>query len=100
MRHGLIPLLALSLLPATIVLSQSDIKTVTGQAAFADWNQQEPGVRKKITVADLPAPNPAEAVSNTAHVMRAPVRRMAYRSFRLQGHTLCRRRCQADAARR
>jgi glucose/arabinose dehydrogenase len=72
MRHGLIPLLALSLLPATIVLAQSDIKTVTGQAAFADWNQQEPGVRKKITVADLPAPNPAEAVSNTAHVIERP----------------------------
>jgi glucose/arabinose dehydrogenase len=69
MRHGIIPLLALSLLPASLV-SQS--KTVTGQAAFADWNQQEPGIRRKITVADLPAPNSAEAVNNTAHLIVKP----------------------------
>ena len=71
MRHGIIPLLALSLLPVTLV-SQSSPKTVTGQAAFADWNEQQPGVRRKITVADLPAPNTAEAVNNTAHVIVKP----------------------------
>jgi glucose/arabinose dehydrogenase len=71
MRHGLIPLLALSLLPVTLV-AQSDKKTVTGQAAFADWNQQQPGVRRKITAADLPAPNTAEAVNNTAHLVVKP----------------------------
>ncbi len=71
MRHGLIPLLALSLLPVTLV-AQSDKKTVTGQAAFADWNQQQPGVRRKITVADLPAPNSAEAVNNTPHLIVKP----------------------------
>ena len=45
---------------------------VTGQAAFADWNQQQPGIRRKITLADLPEPNPAEAVNNTAHVIERP----------------------------
>lgn len=45
---------------------------VTGQAAFADWNQQEPGVRRKITLADLPEPKPEEAVRNTAHVIPRP----------------------------
>lgn len=47
-------------------------QVVTGQAAFADWNQQEPGVRRKITLADLPNPKPEEAVRNTAHVIPRP----------------------------
>ena len=71
MRHGTVPLLALSLLPATLI-AQSNTKTVTGQAAFADWSQQQPGVRRKITVADLPAPNSAEAVNNTPHLIVKP----------------------------
>ncbi|HEY4380360.1 MAG TPA: PQQ-dependent sugar dehydrogenase [Acidobacteriaceae bacterium] len=45
---------------------------LTGQAAFTDWNQQKPGVRHKITVGDLPAPNPEEAVNNTARVIPRP----------------------------
>jgi glucose/arabinose dehydrogenase len=47
-------------------------QTVTGQAAFADWNQQQPGVRRKITLADLPEPNPAEAANNRPHVIPRP----------------------------
>jgi glucose/arabinose dehydrogenase len=46
--------------------------TVTGQAAFADWNQQQPGIRRKITLADLPEPKPDEAVDNTPHVVPRP----------------------------
>jgi hypothetical protein len=42
------------LLPAALQAQQ----TITGQAAFADWNQQHPGVRRKITLADLPSPIP------------------------------------------
>ena len=50
----------------------SSKKVVTGQAAFADWDQQQPGVYRKITVADLPAPAPAEAVDNGPHVIPRP----------------------------
>lgn len=71
MRHGIVPLLALSLLPVTLI-AQSNTKTITGQDAFADWDKQQPGVRRKITVADLPAPNTAEAVNNTAHLIPRP----------------------------
>src|SRR5579872_1118433 len=39
---------------------------------FADWNQQQPGARHRITVADLPAPNPQEAVNNTPHLVPRP----------------------------
>ncbi len=47
-------------------------QVVTGQAAFADWNQQQPGTRRKITVADLPAPAPAEAVNNGPTLVAKP----------------------------
>jgi hypothetical protein len=39
-------------------------QTITGHAAFADYTQQKPGVRRKITVADLPEPKPGESVDN------------------------------------
>jgi glucose/arabinose dehydrogenase len=47
-------------------------ETVTGPAAFADWNQQQPGLRRKISLADLPGPKPEEAVDNTPHVIPRP----------------------------
>ena len=47
-------------------------QVVTGPAAFADWNQQQPGVRRKITVADLPKPAPDEAVNNGPHLVAKP----------------------------
>src|ERR1700677_1403774 len=56
------------LLPAALPAQQ----TITGPAAFADWNQQQPGVRRKITLADLPQPKPDEAVNNTPHVIPRP----------------------------
>ena len=46
--------------------------TLTGQAAFTDWNQQLPGVRHKITLADLPEPKPEESVSDQPHVIPKP----------------------------
>ena len=46
--------------------------TLTGQAAFTDWNQQQPGVRHKITVADLPAPYASESSNNQPHVIARP----------------------------
>jgi glucose/arabinose dehydrogenase len=45
-------------------------EVITGKAAFADYTQQKPGVRRKITLADLPEPNPQEAVEN--HPQMAP----------------------------
>ncbi len=47
-------------------------QTITGQAAFGDWNQQQPGLRRKITVADLPQPKPEEAVNNGPHLVARP----------------------------
>lgn len=65
-----VSLAAISTLPAT-VFAQSG-KTVTGQAAFHDYTQEHPGARWKITVADLPAPSPEEAVDNGAQMVPRP----------------------------
>ncbi len=47
-------------------------QVLTGQAAFTDWSQQQPGVRHHLTVADLPAPHPSEAANNTPQVVVRP----------------------------
>lgn len=57
---------------AVLPLPAQTGKIITGQAAFADYTQQHPGVRRKITVADLPAPNPRESVDNGADMVPKP----------------------------
>jgi glucose/arabinose dehydrogenase len=64
------PIAAAALALTTTAFAQQPL--LTGQAAFTDWNQQAPGVRHKITVADLPQPQPEEAVNNTPHVIPRP----------------------------
>ena len=66
--HAFTALAFTALLPYALHAQQ----TITGQAAFADWNQQQPGVRRKITVADLPEPKPQEAINNTPHLIPRP----------------------------
>jgi len=55
-------------LPSALYAQQ----TITGQAAFADYTQQKPGVRRKITVADLPEPKPSESVDNGPSLVQRP----------------------------
>ncbi|WP_255551287.1 PQQ-dependent sugar dehydrogenase [Granulicella sp. dw_53] len=52
--------------------AQGAAKTITGQAAFTDYTQEHPGVRRKITAADLPEPNQGEAVFNGPTVVARP----------------------------
>jgi glucose/arabinose dehydrogenase len=37
---------------------------LSGSAAMGDWTTDAPGVRRRITVKDLPPPNPEESVTN------------------------------------
>ena len=37
---------------------------LTGQAALGDWTTDAPGVRRRLTLDDLPKPNAAESVKN------------------------------------
>ncbi|MEO6983039.1 MAG: sorbosone dehydrogenase family protein, partial [Edaphobacter sp.] len=59
-----------SLLPSA--LPAQSTKTITGQAAFTDYTQEHPGVRRKITLADLPAPNQPESVDNGPSMVPRP----------------------------
>jgi glucose/arabinose dehydrogenase len=65
-------LAAIFLVPASAPVIAQNGATLTGQAAFTDWNQQKPGVRHKITVADLPEPKPDESVNNQPRVIPRP----------------------------
>ena len=44
----------------------------TGDAAFGDWSTDAPGVRRHITVADLPTPRATPSVDNGAHMISKP----------------------------
>ena len=57
-----------TLLPSALYAQQ----TITGQAAFADYTQQKPGTRRKITVADLPEPKPSESIDNGPSLIQRP----------------------------
>ncbi len=46
--------------------------TITGKAAFTDYSQQKPGVRRKITTADLPEPYATKGVDNGADMVKRP----------------------------
>ena len=47
-------------------------KLLTSRAAMGDWTSDTPGLRRKITVADLPAPNENESASNGPTIVRQP----------------------------
>jgi glucose/arabinose dehydrogenase len=44
----------------------------TGQAALGDWMSDSPGVRRKITTADLPPPFATKSADNSAHIVDRP----------------------------
>src|SRR5215472_7319359 len=47
-------------------------KLLTGRAAMGDWTSDAPGVRRKITVQDLPPPSSNALAINQPHVVNRP----------------------------
>jgi glucose/arabinose dehydrogenase len=47
----------------------AEMKLLTGKAAMGDWTSDAPGVRRRLTVADLPPPNETRSAINLAHVV-------------------------------
>ena len=45
---------------------------LTGPAAYGDWTKDRPGLRRKITTADLPAPYATRSVGNGPSLVRPP----------------------------
>ena len=52
--------------------AQTKQSPVTGQAAFADWSQEKPGTLRKISISDLPEPDPAQSVRAQPHIVARP----------------------------
>jgi glucose/arabinose dehydrogenase len=52
--------------------AQSTQTTLTGKAAFTDYSQESPGTRRKVTVADLPAPYATTSVDNGPSLVAKP----------------------------
>ena len=63
---------SLCLLPDQADAQASGGKLLTGQAALGDWTSDAPGVRRKITVADLPPPGETRSASNSPDVVARP----------------------------
>jgi glucose/arabinose dehydrogenase len=64
-----IVLVALCVLAALPAAAQ---ETLTGQAAFTDYTKEHPGVRRKVTVADLPQPYATPSANNAAAIVPRP----------------------------
>ena len=52
--------------------AQEDGLLLTGEAAFGDWRDDAPGVRRLIRPEDLPEPGASRSSSNSAGVVAAP----------------------------
>jgi glucose/arabinose dehydrogenase len=50
----------------------SSPKVLTGQGAAGDWTTDAPGVRRKITAADMPKPYQTESVRNGPKLVKRP----------------------------
>lgn len=50
----------------------TDGSILTGASAMGDWTTDAPGVKRKITAADLPPPNPDESVENHSEAVDRP----------------------------
>jgi glucose/arabinose dehydrogenase len=67
-------LFVLALLPSLAVEGQQTAKhpVLTGPAAFTDATQESPGIRRHLTVTDLPAPAIDESVDNGPKLVPRP----------------------------
>jgi glucose/arabinose dehydrogenase len=72
MRAKQIILIFLVIAAALSVEAQNKQDVVTGPAAFADWTQEKPGTLRKLSVKDLPEPQPSESVRAQPHLVARP----------------------------
>ena len=72
-RNGMVMAVMLTLFSSNCVFAQANGesgKVLRGQAAFGDWREDAPGVRRLITAGDLPGIGPETA--NTVEVVPQP----------------------------
>jgi glucose/arabinose dehydrogenase len=72
-KPDLLPVLAgAMLLIGTSLLPAAEEKVLTGKAAMGDWTSDAPGVRRRLTVDDLPKPNAEESAKNQPKEVKRP----------------------------
>ena len=69
--HQLAAILALLMVHGAPAEELQPATALSGIAAFGDWRQDAPGVRRHITAADLPQPFATPSVGNTPKVVAA-----------------------------
>src|SRR6185503_17923815 len=63
----------IGLIAVTVLAAQSDSEAVLkGSAAFGDWRQDKPGMRRLLRPEDLPPPAPVQSVANFADPVPMP----------------------------
>src|SRR5688572_5474610 len=62
----------ISLLPSFFISAADRAQTLSGKAALGDWTTDAPGVRRRLSVTDLPPPNAAESVRNSPKLVKRP----------------------------
>ena len=69
---GIAAVLALATISASGLAYADFARTLTGPAAYGDWRIDAPGLRFRITPADLPSPNATPATANPARTAARP----------------------------
>jgi len=64
--------LRFSLLACTLFTLTTPAQTLTGQAAMGDYSTDAPGVRRKITPADMPKPGATKSTDNGPKIIPRP----------------------------
>ena len=54
------------------LVTPAHAQVLTGRAAMGDWTTDAPGVRRKITVADLPPPHATDSARNSPKLVERP----------------------------
>ncbi|HEV8118934.1 MAG TPA: sorbosone dehydrogenase family protein [Thermoanaerobaculia bacterium] len=68
-------ILAIAIVAGGILFAEGPRRSggvLTGQGALGDWTTDSPGVRRKITAADLPPPFETKSVNNQPRVVKRP----------------------------
>jgi len=72
MLPRLIAALAVLLVNAQATSAEEPTKLLSGAAAFGDWRQDAPGVRRHITASDLPQPYATRSAARSPRVVARP----------------------------
>ncbi len=86
---GLVVLAAASLSITAAAQTAPQHPVLTGQAAFTDAAHESPGIRRHLTVADLPDPAPDQSVDNGPNIVPRPADAwpIAPKGFKVEQYT-------------